>query len=382
MIELRARNAGATTQTLHVLPTLWFRNTWAWGITDTMPALHVENGRVVADHTVVGRMFLTGDGDYTTLVCDNESNAERLWGSTSRSSFPKDGINDHVVHAATTVNPAQVGTKAALHYRVLGRSRTERRDQAPIRPPRDRRGRRCSGGARASPQRSRRLLREPHARPAHHRRAAGCPSGAQRHALGQAVLSLQRDALARRRSGRAAAAPGTPHGTQRRMASRRHRGRALDARQVGVPVVRRLGPGLSVRRARARRSRVRQGAAHPALPRVVHARQRPAARVRVVVRRRQPTGARVGRAARLRDRRRDATTSSSRASSTSCSSTSRGGSIARTPRATTSSRAASSASTTSVRSTARRCFPRAATSSSPTAPPGWRCTRSTSSRWR
>ena len=106
----------ATTQTLHILPTLWFRNTWAWGITDTVPVLHVEDGRVVADHTVVGRMFLTGDGDHTTLVCDNESNAQRLWGSASRSSFPKDGINDHVVGAATTVNPAQVGTKAALHY--------------------------------------------------------------------------------------------------------------------------------------------------------------------------------------------------------------------------------------------------------------------------
>ncbi len=116
ILELCARNTGATTQSLHILPTLWFRNTWAWGITDTTPSLHVENGRIVADHTVVGRMFLTGDGDYTTLVCDNESNAERLWGSTSRSGFPKDGINDHVIHAAQTVNPAQVGTKGALHY--------------------------------------------------------------------------------------------------------------------------------------------------------------------------------------------------------------------------------------------------------------------------
>ena len=61
-------------------------------------------------------MFLAGDGDYTPLVCDNESNAERLWGSTSRSAFPKDGINDHVIQRAATVNPTQVGTKAALHY--------------------------------------------------------------------------------------------------------------------------------------------------------------------------------------------------------------------------------------------------------------------------
>src|SRR3984957_16416139 len=116
VLELRARNAGPSTQTLHVLPTLWFRNTWAWGLTDTKPALHVESKGIVADHTVIGRMFLAGDGDYTPLVCDNESNAERLWGSTSPSAFPKDGINDHVIQGAATVNPTQAGTKAALHY--------------------------------------------------------------------------------------------------------------------------------------------------------------------------------------------------------------------------------------------------------------------------
>ncbi len=116
VLELRARNAGASTQTLHVLPTLWFRNTWAWGLTDTKPALHVESMRIVADHTVIGRMFLVGDGDYTPLVCDNEFNAERLWGSTSPSAFPKDGINDHVIQGAATANPTQAGTKAALHY--------------------------------------------------------------------------------------------------------------------------------------------------------------------------------------------------------------------------------------------------------------------------
>ena len=86
------------------------------GLTATKPALHAEDKRIVADHTVVGRMFLTGDGDYTPLVCDNESNAERLWGAPSRSPFPKDGINDHVTRGAATVNPAQQGTKAALHY--------------------------------------------------------------------------------------------------------------------------------------------------------------------------------------------------------------------------------------------------------------------------
>jgi len=116
VIELRAHNAGPATASLQVLPTLWFRNTWTWGITDTKPTLRAGSRGIVADHAVLGRRYLVGDGSPAALFCDNESNAERLWGSTSRSAFPKDGINDHVVHRAATVNPAQVGTKAALHY--------------------------------------------------------------------------------------------------------------------------------------------------------------------------------------------------------------------------------------------------------------------------
>jgi mannosylglycerate hydrolase MGH1-like protein len=116
LIELRARNTGAQTQTLHVLPTLWFRNTWAWGIEAATPSLHWDGGAVVADHGDLGRMYLSGDGAPTPLFCDNESNAGRLWESPGRSLHPKDGINDHVVAGAATVNPAMTGTKAALHY--------------------------------------------------------------------------------------------------------------------------------------------------------------------------------------------------------------------------------------------------------------------------
>jgi hypothetical protein len=118
VIELRARNAGAAPASLHVLPTLWFRNTWAWGIDPTMPSLSADNGRIVADHPVLGRRYLRGEGTPAALFCDNESNAARLWGSQSRSAFPKDGINDHIVGGEPTVNPAQKGTKAALHYAV------------------------------------------------------------------------------------------------------------------------------------------------------------------------------------------------------------------------------------------------------------------------
>ncbi len=137
VIEMRVRNAGAQRQTLHVLPTLWFRNTWSWGITDTMPVLRVEDNSIVADHSVVGRMYLSGDGDHRVYICDNETNAERLWGTPSRSRFPKDGINDHVINAAATVNPLQVGTKGALHYMLAvdpGETSVVRLRFAPSRP--------------------------------------------------------------------------------------------------------------------------------------------------------------------------------------------------------------------------------------------------------
>ena len=60
--------------------------------------------------------MLVGDGMPETLFCDNETNDARLFGGPNLTPYPKDGINDHVVHGAATVNPDQEGTKAALHY--------------------------------------------------------------------------------------------------------------------------------------------------------------------------------------------------------------------------------------------------------------------------
>lgn len=114
-IRLTIRNAGPEEATLHVLPTLWFRNTWSWGNDSRTPRMSLDNGTVVADHHSLGEMRLAGDGDPTALFCDNETNGARLWGQ-DYGSFPKDGINDHVIHGAATVNPQHEGTKAALHY--------------------------------------------------------------------------------------------------------------------------------------------------------------------------------------------------------------------------------------------------------------------------
>ncbi len=125
-------NRGNRRARLHVLPTLWFRNTWSWGLPgdDRVPTLLGETARrrglglrpggggtrLVGRHWDLGELVLQGDGRPTPLLCDNETNTERLWGLPGRSRYPKDGINDHVITGAATVNPARKGTKGALHY--------------------------------------------------------------------------------------------------------------------------------------------------------------------------------------------------------------------------------------------------------------------------
>jgi hypothetical protein len=119
-LVVRVENRGPEDATLHVFPTLWFRNTWAWGIPghDRVPVIRSAQGRLVAQHDRLGTLTLAGDGEATPLFCDNETNAQRLFGVPGRSAYPKDGINDHVMHGAATVNPDGVGTKAALHYQL------------------------------------------------------------------------------------------------------------------------------------------------------------------------------------------------------------------------------------------------------------------------
>ena len=115
-IELRAKNCGSAPATLHALPTVWFRNTWDWDNGAPTPQLRMDSGSIRGDHPRIGPRFLRGDGSPTALFCDNETNRSRCFGLPRSAAFVKDGINDHVVDAAATVNPAQQGTKAALHY--------------------------------------------------------------------------------------------------------------------------------------------------------------------------------------------------------------------------------------------------------------------------
>ncbi len=119
LIRITVRNAGPEPAQIDVLPTLWFRNTWAWGLDDRIPSITEEDGALAAEHWELGAMRLASDGSPELLFCDNETNAQRLWGLPGRSRFPKDGINDHVVSGASTVNPERVGTKAAFRHRLV-----------------------------------------------------------------------------------------------------------------------------------------------------------------------------------------------------------------------------------------------------------------------
>src|SRR3984957_2617845 len=117
-IRVTVRNAGPDQATLHLLPTLWFRNTWSWDEGATKPSItSIENGTLRAEHEQLGTVVLAGDGSPQPLFCDNETNTRRLW-SAEGPAYPKDGINDHLLTGASTVNPDQTGTKAALHYQL------------------------------------------------------------------------------------------------------------------------------------------------------------------------------------------------------------------------------------------------------------------------
>ena len=113
--RITVRNLGPRRETLHVLPTGWFRNTWAWGRDDRRPRSWWD-GAVQFDHEFLGRYTLRSLAEHEPLFCENETNAAAVFGSEPTTDFPKDGINDNVVIGADTVNPQLVGTKAALHH--------------------------------------------------------------------------------------------------------------------------------------------------------------------------------------------------------------------------------------------------------------------------
>jgi Mannosylglycerate hydrolase MGH1-like glycoside hydrolase domain len=129
LIQISIHNHGPEAALLHVLPTLWFRNTWSWPADGAKPVLQAVEGaghRVIhAHHTdplfqeSLEDYDLYCEGQVPLLFTENETNHARLFGTPNQSPYVKDGIHNAVVHGQQeAVNPAQQGTKAAPHYQV------------------------------------------------------------------------------------------------------------------------------------------------------------------------------------------------------------------------------------------------------------------------
>jgi hypothetical protein len=126
LIRIEVANRGPAAARVHVLPTLWFRNTWSWGRTGEgywpKPRMSAAcPGRIRAEHSTLGVLELRGDvsegHEPALLFTDNETNYHHLFDVPNHSAFVKDAFHEAVVHGRSdAVNPAQTGTKAALHY--------------------------------------------------------------------------------------------------------------------------------------------------------------------------------------------------------------------------------------------------------------------------
>ena len=124
LIRLRIDNRGPEPWTLHVLPTLWFRNAWSWGRTGEGywpgPAIRqVDETHVSCEQATLGKYtFEAITKPERFLFTENETNQERLFQTPNRTPYVKDAFDRFVVQGETgAVNPQQCGTKVAPYYR-------------------------------------------------------------------------------------------------------------------------------------------------------------------------------------------------------------------------------------------------------------------------
>jgi hypothetical protein len=122
LIQITAWNRGPDAAVLHVLPTLWFRNTWSWSLTPPPKPLvrQFDPLTVVAFHPILGDRYLYAERAVPWLYTENETNFERVFRTPNASPYVKDGINDAVVgRKREAVNPRRIGTKAAGQYELI-----------------------------------------------------------------------------------------------------------------------------------------------------------------------------------------------------------------------------------------------------------------------
>ncbi len=119
LVRISVHNRGPEKAEIHLLPTLWFRNTWESGEASKPSLRGIGGDRVLASHAELGERTLQCDGSPELLFTENETNAKRLWGGSNSSTYVKDAFHEYVIAGAKeAVNPEKVGTKAAAHYRL------------------------------------------------------------------------------------------------------------------------------------------------------------------------------------------------------------------------------------------------------------------------
>jgi len=120
LIKIRVVNRSKESTSLHVLPTVWFRNTWSWNSNEQKPKMfNATENSIILQHPHVGTYHLYCEGVPELLFCDNETNARRLYGVENSSRYCKDGINEYLIHGNKhAVNPDKEGTKASAHYLI------------------------------------------------------------------------------------------------------------------------------------------------------------------------------------------------------------------------------------------------------------------------
>lgn len=122
LIRIVAINRGPEPAPLHVLPTVWFRNTWSWGLDVRRPRIRAvpsDNSRasMKISHDYYGDYYLHCDDSPELLFTENESNLQKLYGVENLSPYVKDGFHEYVVHGKhDAVKPSRIGSKASAHY--------------------------------------------------------------------------------------------------------------------------------------------------------------------------------------------------------------------------------------------------------------------------
>ncbi len=138
-IRITAFNRCSEPALLHLIPQLWFRNTWAWTVPrGTEPSISLRNANKINDHICLiadrselgdlkgvlmsyrlPQTYLYAAGNCELLFTDNETNIQRVYGTPHPDAkrFTKDAFHRYLIEGETCLNPEQAGTKAGLHYK-------------------------------------------------------------------------------------------------------------------------------------------------------------------------------------------------------------------------------------------------------------------------